>query len=165
MLYYTEFCLSPCEVPEEKSICIYISGCTNRCKNCHYPALQLHNYGESLGNFFADIIELYHKQASCVCFLGEGRGFPEDQAEVISYAEYAHAKGLKTCLYCGRDTGIESWMYVFDYIKLGSYREELGSLDSKTTNQRLYRKNDENKYEDMTNRFWIEYRQILLFCL
>ena len=55
-----------------------------------------------------------------------------------------------------RDTSIENWMYVFDYIKLGSYHEELGSLDSKTTNQRLYRKNDENKYEDITNRFWIE---------
>ncbi len=57
-------------------------------------------------------------------------------------------------IYSGRDTVIEKWMHIFDYIKLGSYREELGTLDSVTTNQRMYRKNSHNNYEDITHLSW-----------
>ena len=86
--------------------------------------------------------------------MGEGKGLPQEKHEFVSYAEYAHEKGLKTCLYSGHDTVIEKWMHIFDYIKLGSYREELGTLDSVTTNQRMYRKNSHNNYEDITHLFW-----------
>ena len=41
----------------------------------------------------------------------------------------------------GRDTVIEEWMREFDYIKIGAYKERLGPLYSKSTNQRLYKKN------------------------
>lgn len=154
MLHYTEFCISPYEVPGEQSICIYISGCTRKCKNCHYPELQLSDNGELLYKHFVDIVALYLKQASCICFLGEGKGLPQEKKELVLYAEYAHTKGLKACLYCGRDTVIETWMYVFDYIKLGSYREELGAIDSIMTNQHMYRKNSNNDYDDITYLFW-----------
>ena len=156
MLYYTEICLSPYEVPGEQSICIYISGCCNRCKNCHYPELQLPDYGDVLSQQISDIIDLYLGQASCVCFLGEGRGEQEEIEELVLLAECSQQKGLKTCLYSGRDTFIEEWMKEFDYIKIGSYREELGALDSKTTNQRMYRKNDHGEFEDITFLFWSE---------
>lgn len=153
MLHYTEFCLSPYEVPGEQSLCIYISGCINKCPNCHYPELQMPDNGEVLSIYYADIVELYLEQASCVCFLGEGTGLAEEKEELVAYAEYAHAKKLKTCLYSGRDTFIETWMLIFDYIKLGSYREELGTLDSPTTNQCMYRKNSHNRYDDITHCF------------
>ena len=55
MLYYTEVCLSPCEVPEHKSICIYISGCLNKCAECHYPLLQRMDYGDILYDKFINI--------------------------------------------------------------------------------------------------------------
>lgn len=155
MLYYTEICLSPYEVPGEQSICIYILGCANRCKNCHYPELQLSDYGEKLCSSLTDIIEIYHSQASCVCFLGEGRGYQEEIEELVKYAKYVHQKRLRTCLYSGRDTVIERWMSVFDYIKLGSYREEFGALDSQSTNQRMYRKNAHGDYDDITCLFWL----------
>ena len=154
MLRYAEFCLSPFEVPREQSICIYISGCINRCKNCHYPDLQRTDYGESLCENFSDIIDIYSGQATCVCFLGEGGGLPEEKQEFVACTNYARIKNIKTALYSGRDTDIEPWMYIFDYIKLGSYREELGSLDSKTTNQRLFRKNHDGEYVDITELFW-----------
>lgn len=67
--------------------------------------------------------------------------------------KYAKSLGLKTCLYCGRDTAIENWMNVFDYIKLGSYKEEFGGLDSKKTNQRMYKK-ESRKYRDITDAFF-----------
>ena len=38
-------------------------------------------------------------------------------------------------------------------IKLGPYIEELGPLNSKTTNQRFY-KIEKNKLVDITNLFW-----------
>ena len=42
----------------------------------------------------------------------------------------------------------------FDYIKIGPYIRHLGPLNSPTTNQRLYRKKNDNSFEDITSRFW-----------
>ena len=53
----------------------------------------------------------------------------------------------------------------FDYIKIGSYREELGPLTSKTTNQRMYKieyvHNEDGsfsyEFKDITKKFWKNY--------
>ena len=153
MLKYTEVALSHREVPGEVSICIYISGCLNRCTDCHYPELQQADYGDPLSFYYSDIIDLYLRQATCVCFLGEGSCSAEDVDALQRYAAYARDKGLKTCLYSGRDVDIEPWMYCFDYVKLGSYQPTLGPLDSPTTNQRMFRKGT-NAFRDITNLFW-----------
>ncbi len=153
-LHYTEVCLSPLEVPGESSICIYLSGCINRCHNCHYPELQKEDYRDALKLYYKDIIALYLHLATCVCFLGEGKGTGVEQQELSECAKYAHGLGLKTCLYSGRDTGIEPWMHVFDYIKLGSYQEEAGPLSSRTTNQRFYVRKFDSHYKDITAIFY-----------
>ena len=134
MLYYTEIGLSPLEVPNEISLCIYISGCQNHCAQCHYPDLRRINYGDVLSRNYSRIIALYLRLATCVCFLGEGRNGCEEQTELSIYASYAHTKGLKTCLYSGRETVIKKWMEAFDYIKIGSYKNQLGSLNNLLTN-------------------------------
>lgn len=152
MLYYTEVCLSPYEVPEHKSICIYISGCLNKCAECHYPLLQRMDYGDILYDKFINIIDLYRTYATCVCFLGEGKNTIEEHNEFNKMIAYAHQKGLKTCLYCGRDTIIESWMKNFDYIKLGSYQVSLGGLSNISTNQKMLQKIN-NDYIDITYKF------------
>ena len=113
-------------------------------------------YGDVLSKQMSDIIELYNSQASCVCFLGEGRERQEEREELVRFSKSAQQKGLKTCLYSGRDTFIEEWMKGFDYIKIGSYQEEFGALDSQSTNQRMYRKTDKGKFEDITFLFWCE---------
>ena len=135
MLYYTEFGLSEREVPGERSICIYLSGCCHNCRNCHYPLLKEKDYGERLMDYYKDIIALYRKQATCVCFLGEGANTVVEHDELRIIVKYAQLQGLKTCLYSGRDVEVEEWMQIFDYIKLGSYVEELGGLESVATNQ------------------------------
>lgn len=155
MLYYTEIGLSPYEVPNESSLCIYISGCCNRCKNCHYPLLQNTDYGLILKKFYKNIIELYKNQATCVCFLGEGKNKDEEHTEFEIIVKHVKKLGLKTCLYCGRDVEIENWMGIFDYVKLGSYNEALGDLSNPTTNQKLFKKTL-NGYEDITHLFWEE---------
>ncbi len=153
MLYYTETGLSHTEVPGEAVLCIYLSGCLFRCKNCHYPALQRPNYGTPLKKHYRDLIALYQHQATCVCFLGEGAGTNAEREEFRAYVNYAKRRGLKACLYSGRDTIIEPWMHLFDYIKLGSFQEALGPLDSIRTNQKMYQKTAQG-YIDITSIFW-----------
>lgn len=151
MLYYCETALSNLEVPEEISICIYISGCTMHCPECHYPELQKKDYGAPLSLYLNDILDAYHSMASCLCIMGEGER--SDRNELEDIACRGKERGLKTCLYSGRDTKIEPWMYRYDYVKTGSYKKKLGALDKKTTNQRMYKKTDMG-YIDITSAFW-----------
>ena len=90
-IYYTEVDLSPYEVPNEQSLCIYISGCQQVCQNCHYPDLRKANYGEPLIDFFEKLLELYFYQATCVCFLGEGENTPQ-RASNICKAGFKNGK-------------------------------------------------------------------------
>ena len=70
-------------------------------------------------------------------------------------AEYIqNAKNLKVGWYSGMDElSDEIKVENFDYIKIGHYDYELGGLDEKTTNQRLYKVN-EGEFEDITSKFW-----------
>jgi len=154
MLNYIEVALSHLEVPGETSICIYISGCLNRCADCHYPDLQRNDYGDPLSANYFNIVDLYLRQATCVCFLGEGACGNEERDELQRYATYAQGRGLKTCLYSGRDVDIEQWMHVFDYVKVGSYKSSCGPLNSPLTNQRMFRQ-EEFGFQDITAVFWI----------
>lgn len=153
MLKYIEFGVSHMEVPGESCLCIYISGCTNNCTNCHYPELQSPTEGEILEKYFDDIVDLYRKQITCVCFMGEGECSEESRKELVMYVRKLHAKNILSCLYSGRDCEIEKWMSDFDFIKLGSYKEEYGSLLECTTNQKLFMK-IANEYQDNTKKFW-----------
>ena len=61
---------------------------------------------------------------------------------------------LKVGWYSGRqELSKEIDLKNFDFVKLGPYIEELGPLNSKNTNQRFY-KIEENKLIDITNLFW-----------
>lgn len=153
MLYYTEVGISNFEVPNENALCIYISGCQNNCTECHYSELQQLNYGDTLAENYTKIIDLYIKYVTCICFMGEGQNRHIERKELIFYSSYAHMKGLKTCLYSGRETAIEKWMEIFDYIKIGSYKNKLGSLNNPLTNQRMYKKLGQ-LYIDITKEFW-----------
>ena len=42
----------------------------------------------------------------------------------------------------------------FDYIKIGPFIKHLGPLKKPTTNQRLYRKDENGQFEDITSRLW-----------
>ena len=153
MLYFTEAGLSFLEVPDEISLCIYISGCQNNCPHCHYPALKSPEYGYPLKDNFISLIELYGSQISCVCFLGEGRNTPLEHEEFFYFTEQVRTFNLKTCLYSGRDIFPEEWMKIFDYVKVGSYRAEAGDLFCSETNQRFYL-NQEGIFTDITEKFW-----------
>lgn len=162
MLYFCDVGLSHAEVPGETTLCFYISGCINRCKNCHFPELQFAEYGDRLSlEVFTKLVELYSPYETCICFMGEGNCTAETRNEMVQYTSIVHKRGYKCCLYSGRDTVIEEWMQVFDYIKIGAYKEKLGPLYSNTTNQRLYKKN-QRTYEDITAVFWEDNEELAL---
>lgn len=88
-------------------------------------------------------------------FLGEGENTSNTRKELKKYANKAKKLGLKTCLYSGRDIEIEKWMNIFDFVKVGSYKKEFGSLFSETTNQKFYKKTTKG-FIDITNIFWMK---------
>ena len=134
------------EIPDEITLAINISNCQNYCIGCHTPYLRENIGTELIPEVLSAEIQK-NSGISCVCFMGEGN----DREALINLAKFIHANfpDLKVALYSGR-VEVEDDMYdVFDYIKVGPYIETLGPLNSKTTNQRLYK----NK-EDITYKFW-----------
>lgn len=87
--------------------------------------------------------------------MGEGECSDSSQKELLGYVRKLHDENLLSCLYSGRDCEIENWMREFDYIKVGSYKEELSALSERTTNQKLYMKAG-NEYLNITSKFWEE---------
>jgi anaerobic ribonucleoside-triphosphate reductase activating protein len=72
-------------------------------------------------------------------------------------AQYVHEEypELKVAWYSGR-LRIPSIVHKadFDYIKVGPYIKHLGPLNSPTTNQRMYRQNEDGTFDDITSRFY-----------
>jgi len=126
------------EIPDEITLAVNISCCPNRCPGCHSPWLW-EDAGEPMTEDF--LVELTGKYASaltCFCFMG-GDAMPKE-IERLARVIRRNFPDLKTAWYSGCDRIREDFdLSVLDYIKIGSYRQELGGLKSPTTNQALYR--------------------------
>lgn len=162
MIYCAGYTVSFQEVPDEVSLVLLISNCPYHCPGCHSPELQTVT-GEVLTKAFIDnLIAQYYDAITCVCFMGEGNDIPT----VVKFAKYIHSVGLKTALYTGmHDIDCFSiWFDLIDgnidYLKCGQYIEELGGLDSRNTNQRMYKlEHTDNSFEmkNITAKFWKNY--------
>ena len=137
------------EIHDEVTLAVHITNCPHRCVGCHSPHLR-HNIGENLDAETLDgILDKYGRQITCVCFMGGDRQ-PKDVATLARHL-HQHTK-LKVAWYSGNDI-MPRYAGLFDYVKIGGYREDLGGLRSRNTNQRLYR-NVNGQTEDITSRFW-----------
>ena len=164
MLKYVNYEVTFSEIPDEITLCINISNCPCHCKGCHSPYL-----AEDIGKPLVGMIlrEMIEDQSgiTCVAFMG-GDGSPES---INSLAEYLKTWNdgkidkLKVAWYSGRqELSKDIDLKNFDFIKLGPYIEELGPLNRKTTNQRMYRivldHYDDGtsgyELEDITHKFW-----------
>lgn len=153
MIKYVDTLVCFSEVPDEITLAINISGCPIRCPNCHSKYLW-EDIGESLDrDSLYNLIE-NHKGITCVAFMG-GDANPND---INNLAEFIRAKypKLKIAWYSGRqELSNDINLEYFDYIKLGPYMEEFGPLNSRSTNQRMYKVHN-GELEDITNKFWKE---------
>ena len=170
MLKYVNTEITFSEVPDEITLCINISNCHCHCKGCHSPYL-----AEDIGILLADWAEYSKEEHSintpidklieanegitCVCLMG---GDSDTELLNALASEIKAEYDIKVAWYSGRQERSKNidlgW---FDYIKLGPYIEELGPLNSKTTNQKFYQVcnmasiDEEPRYEliDITYKF------------
>ena len=121
------------DVPNEISLAFAIAGCKLGCRGCFWQELQNTPSYELNDKLFSEKLTKYQNFISCVLFYG-GEWLSE---ELIDKLKIAHAHGLKTCLYTGRQIIATEIYQHLNFIKTGAYREDLGGLTSLTTNQRF----------------------------
>ena len=137
------------EIPDEVTLAVNITNCPNHCEQCHSPHLQT-DTGELLSTDAIDcLLDRYGELITCFCFMGGDADIPELERLAQHICDHYE---LKIGWYSGR-TFMPPHPELFDYVKLGPYRPERGSLKSPNTNQRLYRRDDE-EWVDITDRFW-----------
>ena len=134
------------EIPDKVTLAVEISNCRGSCIGCHSPFLK-QDIGVELTPDAVDRLIADNFGVNCFLLLGEGK----DLQALLGIAEHlrtAHPE-LERAVYSGR-VEVEPEIYAaFDYVKVGPYVAELGPLNERTTNQRLY-----HHGEDITFRFW-----------
>ncbi|MBO6216444.1 MAG: anaerobic ribonucleoside-triphosphate reductase activating protein [Prevotella sp.] len=141
------------EIPDEVTLAINISNCPCRCPGCHSHYLW-DDVGLPLTTDAIDaLVESDGSDITCIAFMGGDA----DPVGVNMLAQYVHEEypELKVAWYSGR-LRIPSIVHKadFDYIKVGPYIKHLGPLNSPTTNQRMYRQNEDGTFDDITSRFY-----------
>ena len=141
------------EIPDELSLALAISGCEIHCKGCHSRELWEDKGTPLTIETIDELLEL-ERGVSCLLLMGGERDI-DTLTEIFMHFH----KKIKTAWYCGLDMvpkekhGIVEYL---DYLKTGHYDQELGGLDSPTTNQRLYKLEHQGNgsyYEtDITNK-------------
>ncbi|MBR1793413.1 MAG: anaerobic ribonucleoside-triphosphate reductase activating protein [Bacteroidales bacterium] len=137
------------EVPDEVSLAINLTNCPNHCADCHSPHLWEDTGTELTFCEMDSLVARYAGSITCVCLMGGDA----DRQSVERMATYIRqTTGLKVAWYSGR-TVYPSNPHDFDYLKLGPFLPDKGSLRSRTTNQHLYRREGDD-WHDITSRFW-----------
>lgn len=80
-------------------------------------------------------IQKYSEAISCVLFLGGDW----ETSELIKFLKLSQRQGFKTALYSGEESVPTELLDHLNYLKLGRYIRSLGGLDSKSSNQKLYK--------------------------
>lgn len=155
MLKYVDSKVVFAEIPNEITLAINISNCPCHCINCHSSYLA-DDIGEPLDlQHLTNLIDS-NKGITCVCIMG-GDANPSEVDDIAQDIKEYYPE-LKVGWYSGRqelskDIDLEN----FDFVKLGPYIEELGPLNSKTTNQVLLEiEVVQGKVftKDITAKFW-----------
>lgn len=147
MLKYVDYDIVFQEIPDEVSLAINLSNCPHRCVGCHSPHLR-DDIGDELSETaLSELIHKYEKSITCVCFMG-GDAAPDRLCQLATFIRGKWDGKIKTAWYSGNNSlKNEKYTHFFDFIKLGEYVESLGGLNKNTTNQRLYRINNEQMYD------------------
>lgn len=146
------------EVPNETTLALNISECPHHCPGCHSSYLA-EAVGEKLTKEWLTALLERYPYITCVSIQGGDRHYHE----VMQVVQWIKEHGFKTCWYTGFSQLPEDMSLAYmDFVKIGPYKQELGGLRSKTTNQRFYRiehvvSGDETirtVLHDMTSVFW-----------
>lgn len=141
------------EIPDEVTLSVNISNCPCRCPGCHSKYLWEDSGTPLTEGVLEGFVSEYGQDITCICFMG-GDADPGYVNRLACYLHREHPQ-LKVAWYSGR-TRISPTVRKddFDYIKIGPYIKHLGGLNSVTTNQKLYRRQSDGTFIDITSRFW-----------
>lgn len=155
MIKYANFDVVMAEVPDEITLAINITNCPCNCPGCHSSYLAK-DIGDELTESALDQLIKLNEGITCVALMG-GDIDPRGIKDLLKYVKETHK--LRTCWYSGRN--LQNYHYEampwLDYLKVGPYDKSRGPLDSRTTNQVMFKlENHENatKMINITNRFW-----------
>lgn len=153
MLRYVDYDIVFQEIPDETTLAINISNCPNHCPACHSPQLW-EDIGEVLTEqVLLDLLQKYGKAITCVCFMG-GDAFPDEIQKLASFLQHQSKSSVKVGWYSGKPALPPGFLLDnIQYVKLGPYIEKLGGLNSKKTNQRLYKISGKEQI-DITACYW-----------
>ena len=154
MLKYTTEQVVFSEVPDEISLAINISNCPIHCNGCHSKELWGDIGAPLTEQAIMEMLQNY-SGVTCVCFMG-GDAEPVEVNKLSKWIHNFYNGIIKTAWYSGRDEW-PTFIPDFDYVKIGSYDENKGPINVKTTNQKMARivKTENNWYmDDITYKFW-----------
>ena len=154
MLKYLTYDIVFQEFPDEVTLAVNLSLCPNKCPGCHSSIL-LGDVGEPLdAAVLMGLVDKYKGEITCVALMG-GDNDPGAVQQVLAEVKHHYGGTLKTGWYSGRqELPADFNPAAFDYVKVGPYREALGALRDRTTNQRFYRVEADGTFTDLTHRFW-----------
>lgn len=127
---YLDTYISLQEVPGEISMIFQITNCPHRCPGCHSKELWSDKGIELNLKRLEEVIGPYKGYLSCICFFGG-----EWDPDLAVFLRRIQIMGLKTCLYTGADSVSDELEASLNYLKVGSYIEKRGGLESESTNQ------------------------------
>ena len=139
------------EVPDEITLALNITGCPNRCPGCHSRHLWKDEGIDMTADTLRKVIGPYLESVTCVGLMG-GDQDPQEIQRLACWLRETYP-GLKVAWYSGRQLLPEGFdIHCMDYIKLGPWIAERGTLKNPNTNQRLYRVTSDG-LNDITARF------------
>lgn len=126
------------EIPSEVSLGISISGCQIHCNGCHSRDLW-EDKGKQLTRVGLQSLIEENKGITCLLLLGGEHDI--DTLTNLFYFVSVNYPKIKTAWYCGLDMipkDKEEILDYLDFVKIGHFDLNLGGLDNKETNQKLY---------------------------
>lgn len=131
---YSKFDIVFKEHPNHVSLAFQITGCKNRCIGCHSPELQEDIGSELTETVLKNILIKYHGLVDNVIFFGGYHDYPT----LLSLLKICKDNNFKTTLWTGCETVSDEIKAFLDYLKIGPYIKERGTLGSKDSNQKYF---------------------------
>ena len=142
------------EFPGETTFAINLTNCPHHCEGCHSPHLWKDEGTPLTVDELSRLIAPIEKNIPCIGFMG-GDGDFNELHDLVGVARCMYPT-LKIGWYSGNDAWSDEMMQFFDYVKFGSYKKELGGLNSPTTNQVMYKHIYNGIYpHDSTFHMWL----------
>ena len=156
------------EVPDKLAVYFEIGDCGKGCKGCHSPELQEPCDGVPLSVLKKIAEKEIARGANAICVLGGTECRSLAHLDLLSFLQVMSSIA-PTCLYSGSDD-VDYVQRVAalggcTWVKIGSYKEDLGGLQSPTTNQRFF-KREQRQHIDYRNRnysvesYWLDMTEV-----